>query len=145
MEAAGRVLGCRLFGVAVWAGCPVQGAATTRVRGKHVLQEVIWRRTSPSPSPPSPSPPPGVLARLGPLGALLLLVVQQLGQEIDVLHGQAEDLILAELLVWGMCGDQLAELSERPVHILLPPSLPAVGEDASHNFGVGTWRQEDKG
>lgn len=144
MEAAGCVLGRWLFCVAVRAGCPVQGAATAGVRGEHVLQEILRRRAAPSSPTPSASPHYRVLARLGPLGAFLLLVIEQLGQEVDVLHGQAEDLILAELLVWGMCGDQLAELSEGPVHILLPPSLPAVGEDAPHNFGVGTWGQEDR-
>lgn len=140
MEAAGRVLGCWLLRVAVRAGCPIQGAAAAGVGGEHILQEVVWRRTTPSSPTPSASPHHRVLARLGPLGALLLLVIEQLGQEVDVLHGQAEDLILAELLVWGMRGDQLAELSEGPIHILLPPSLPAVGENAPHNFGVGTWR-----
>lgn len=140
MEAAGRVLGCRLFRVAVRAGCPVQGATTAGVRGQHVLQEFIWRCSAPSATTPSTSPHRRVLAGFGPLAALLLLVIEQLGQEVDVLHGQAEDLILAELLVWGMRGDQLAELSEGPVYVLLPPSLPAVGEDAPYDFGVGTWR-----
>lgn len=140
MKAAGRVLGRRLLCVAVRARCPVQGAATAGVGGKHVLQEVIWGRAAPSPTSTPTSSHHRVLARLGPLGALLLLVIEQLGQEVDILHGQAEDLILAELLVRGMCGDQLAELGKGPVHILLPPSLPAVGEDTPHNFGVGTWR-----
>lgn len=44
-----------------------------------------------------------------------------------------------------MRGDQFAELGEGPVHILLPPSLPAIGEDAPYDFGVGTWRAGGQG
>lgn len=139
------MLGCRLFGVAVRAGCPIQGAATAGVGGQHILQEILWRCTTASPRTSSASPHHGVLARLGPLGALFFLVIEQLGQEVDVLHGQAENLILTELLVWGVRGDQLAELSKGPIHILLPPSLPAVGEDAPYDFGMGTWRTRGPG
>lgn len=144
MEAAGCVLGCQLFCVAVRAGSPIQGAATAGVGRQHILQEVVWRCTTPS-TTSSTNPHHGVLARLGSLSALLLLVIEQLGQEVDVLHGQAEDLILAELFVWGVRGDQLAELSEGPIHILLPPSLSAVGEDAPYDFGMGTWKARGQG
>lgn len=143
VEAVGCVLGRWLLCVAVRAGSPVQGTATAGVGGEHILQEVIRGCATPCPTPSSPYH--WVLAGLGPLGALLLLVIKQLGQEVDVLHSQAKDLVLAELLVWGMRGNQLAQFGKRPIHILLPPSLPAVGEDSPHNFGVGTWRLEGTG
>lgn len=61
-----------------------------------------------------------VQPRLGPLilgllfrqvpGFVLGLVVEQGDKEVDVLHGQAEDLILGELLVRRVGGDEPAEV-----------------------------------
>lgn len=64
--------------------------------------------------------------------ALVLgLVVQQGDQEVDVLDRQPQDLVLAELLVGRMRGDEFPQLGERPVDVLLAPALTAVGEDAA--------------
>lgn len=65
----------------------------------------------------------------GGVGRLLAaLALQQLHQEVDVAHGQAQDLILAQLLLWRVGGDELAELCEGGVHVVLAPALPGVGE-----------------
>lgn len=66
----------------------------------------------------------------------VILVVEELGQEVDVLHGQAEDLVLAELLVWRMGWDELPQIGEGTVHVLLPPALTGVRENPSHDFGL---------
>lgn len=65
---------------------------------------------------------------------VLCLVVEQSDQEVDVLHSQTEDFILAELLVRRVCGDEFPQLGERPVHVLLSPALAAVGEDTASEF-----------
>uniref|UniRef100_A0A3Q2Z3T2 Uncharacterized LOC109511090 n=1 Tax=Hippocampus comes TaxID=109280 RepID=A0A3Q2Z3T2_HIPCM len=65
---------------------------------------------------------------------VLGLVVQQGDQEVDVLDGQSEDLVLAKLFVQWMRGDELPQLREGAVHVLLPPTLAGVGEDAAGNF-----------
>ncbi len=62
------------------------------------------------------------------------LVLQQLHEEADVLHGEAQDLVLAQLLVGRVGRDEFAELGESAVHILLPPALAAVSEDAPSHF-----------
>lgn len=67
----------------------------------------------------------------GVAGGLAALALQQLHQEVDVAHGQAQDLILAQLLLWRMGGDELAELSEGGVDIVLAPAFPCVGEHLS--------------
>lgn len=110
---------------AVRARRPVQGAATARVGRQHVLQEVFLDY-------------PRVFVHFAPLVPFFLLVVEQLGQEVDVLHGQAQDLILAEFFVGRVCGDELAQLREGAVDVLLPPPLPAVGEDATNHLRVRT-------
>lgn len=58
------------------------------------------------------------------------LVVQQLDEEVDVLHGESQYLVLAELLVRRVGRDEFTELGESAVHVLLPPALTAVREDA---------------
>lgn len=58
-----------------------------------------------------------------------MLLAQQLVQEADVAQRQAQDLVLAKLPVRGVRGDEPPQLGERPVNVLLPPALPAVGED----------------
>lgn len=64
----------------------------------------------------------------GVRGRLTTLALQQLHQEVDVAHGQPQDLVLAQLLLWRVGGDELAELSEGSVDVVLPPALPCVGE-----------------
>lgn len=59
---------------------------------------------------------------------LAALALQQLHQEVDVAHGQTQDLVLAQLLLRRMGGDELAELCEGGVHVVLAPALPGVGE-----------------
>lgn len=61
--------------------------------------------------------------------AVIGLVIQQLHQEVDVLHSKPQDLVLAQLLVWWVCGDELSKLRESTVHILLTPALTAIGEN----------------
>lgn len=61
-------------------------------------------------------------------GRLTVLALQQLHQEVDVAHGQTQDLILAQLLLGRMGGDELAELGEGGVDVVLAPALPRVGE-----------------
>lgn len=58
------------------------------------------------------------------------LVVQYRAEQPDVADGQAQDLVLAELLVRRVGGHQAAQVGERAVHVLLSPSLAAVGEHA---------------
>lgn len=110
---------------AVRARRPVQGAPTAGVGRQHVLQEVFLDY-------------PRVFVHLAPLVSFFLLVVEQLGQEVDVLHGQAQDLVLAEFLVGRVGGDELAQLREGAVDVLLPPPLPAVGENATDHLRVRT-------
>lgn len=64
----------------------------------------------------------------GVAGRLTALALQQLHQEVDVAHGQTQDLVLAQLLLRRMGGDELAELSEGRVNVVLAPALPRVGE-----------------
>lgn len=64
----------------------------------------------------------------GVAGRLTVLTLQQLHQEVDVAHGQTQDFVLAQLLLWGMGGDELAELGEGGIDIVLAPALPRVGE-----------------
>lgn len=62
------------------------------------------------------------------------LVIEQSDQEVDVLHSQTKDFILAELLIRWVCGNEFSELRESPVHILLSPALTGVGEDTASKF-----------
>lgn len=110
---------------AVRARRSIQRASTAGVRRQHVLQEVFLDY-------------PRVFVHFAPLVSFLLLVVEQLGQEVDVFHSQAQDLVLAELFVGRVRGDELAELCEGSVHVLLPPPLPAVGENAADHLRVRT-------
>lgn len=64
----------------------------------------------------------------GVAGRLTVLTLQQLHQEVDVAHGQTQDLVLAQLLLWRVGGDELAELGEGGVDVVLAPALPCVGE-----------------
>jgi len=73
-----------------------------------------------------------VLSRVPAL--VLGLVVEQRDQEVDVFDSQTEDLVLAELLVGRVCGNELPQLGESPVHVLLSPALTAVGEDTASDF-----------
>lgn len=104
---------------------------------------------------------PGVRRRLEPLhvpseegeqscggvgGRLAALALQQLHQEVDVAHGQAQDLVLAQLLLRRVGGDELAELGEGRVDVVLAPALPRVGEHlpghgAERGAGVITTRK----
>lgn len=61
-------------------------------------------------------------------GRLTRLALQQLHQEVDVAHGQAQDLVLAQLLLRRMSRDELAQLDEGRVDVVLAPALPRVGE-----------------
>lgn len=69
-----------------------------------------------------------------PAALVLGLVVQQGDQEVDVLDRQAQNFVLAELLVGRVRGDEFPQLGESPVHVLLAPALAAVGEDAAGDF-----------
>lgn len=114
-----------LFREAVRARRSVQRASTAGVGRQHVLQEVFLDY-------------PRVFVHFAPLVSFFLLVVEQLGQEVDVFHSQAQNLVLAEFFVGRVGGDELAQLCEGPVDVLLSPSLPAVGENATNHFRVGT-------
>lgn len=74
------------------------------------------------------SPEKGEQSGRGVTGRLAVLTLQQLHQEVDVAHGQTQDLVLAQLLLWWMGGDELAELGEGGVDVVLAPALPCVGE-----------------
>lgn len=67
-----------------------------------------------------------------------VLVLEEVGEEADVLHSQPEDLVLAELLVRRVRGDEFAELGERPVYILLPPAFTTISEDATDNLWLAS-------
>lgn len=56
-----------------------------------------------------------------------MLVCRQPVQEADVPQGEAQDLVLAELPVRGVRGDETPQLGERSVDVLLPPAFPTVG------------------
>lgn len=74
----------------------------------------------------------------GRASALAALAVQQLHQEVDVAHGQAQDLVLAQLLLWRVRGDELPQFGEGAVDVVLAPALPGVGEDfPGHDGGPG--------
>ena len=62
------------------------------------------------------------------LGLPGLLEVEHGVEEADVADGQAQDLVLAQLLVGRVRGHEAPQLAEGRVDLLLPPSLPAVGE-----------------
>jgi hypothetical protein len=51
---------------------------------------------------------------------------------MSVPDGHAQDFILRELLVRRVCGHQLPQFSECTAYVLLPPALPAVGEDLAY-------------
>lgn len=67
-----------------------------------------------------------------------VLVLQEVGEEADVLHGKPQDLVLAQLLVRGVSGDELAKLRKRPVYVLLPPTLTTVCEDTAYNLWLAS-------
>lgn len=67
----------------------------------------------------------------GVASRLAALALQQLDQEVDVAHGQAQDLVLAQLLLRRVGGDELAELCKGGVDVVLAPALPRVGEHLS--------------
>lgn len=82
-------------------------------------------------------------SRGGVAGRLVALVLQQLHQEVDVAHGQAQDLVLAQLLLRRVRGDELAELGEGGVDVVLAPTLPRVGEHLpGHGAQVADWRDK---
>jgi hypothetical protein len=58
---------------------------------------------------------------------------------VRVPDGHAQDLVLRELLVRRVGGDQLPELREGPAHVLLPPALPTVGEDLAY-YDARRWQ-----
>lgn len=70
---------------------------------------------------------------------LAALALQQLHQEVDVAHGQAQDLVLAQLLLRRVGGDELAELSEGRVDVVLAPALPGVGEHLPGHGAERSW------
>lgn len=78
-----------------------------------------------------------VLSRVPAL--VLRLVAEQSDQEVDVLHGQTQDFILAELLVGRVRGDEFPQLGEGAVHVLLSPALAAVGEDTAGDLLRRAW------
>lgn len=56
----------------------------------------------------------------------------------------AQDLVLAELPVGGVSGDETPQLAERPVNVLLTPTFPAVGGDPTDDPGTRTWGWEER-
>lgn len=64
---------------------------------------------------------------------------------MDVPEGQTQDLVLAELPVGGVGGQEPPQLVERSVHVLLPPALATVGEDPPHDPRASTCGQERGG
>lgn len=122
-----------VIGVAVGTTVPVQKTPATGVAGRqHSLEELFPDQALPSglvgPRPHNATAVAGLQHTF--------LVIQELGQEVYVLHGQSEDLVLGELLVWRVGGDELAEVSEGTIHILLAPALTTVGEYPPHDFGL---------
>lgn len=87
----------------------------------------MWRRLQLLHVPPEQ----GEQCCRGVARLLAALALQQLHQEVDVAHGQTQDLVLAQLLLRRMGGDELAELSKGGVHVVLAPALPGVGEHLS--------------
>lgn len=59
---------------------------------------------------------------------LLLLPFQHVAQEADVLDGQTEDLVLAQLLLRRVSGHQFSQFRKRAAYVLLPPTFPAVAK-----------------
>lgn len=59
---------------------------------------------------------------------LSALALQQSHQEVDVAHGQPQDLVLAELFLRRVRGNEFPQLCEGCVDIMLAPALPCVGE-----------------
>lgn len=84
----------------------------------------MWRRLQLLHVPPEQ----GEQGYRGVARLLTALALQQLHQEVDVAHGQAQDLVLAQLLLRRVGGDELAELCEGGVHVVLAPAFPGVGE-----------------
>lgn len=64
----------------------------------------------------------------GVAGRLTALALQQLHQEVDVAHGQTQDLVLAQLLLRRMGGDEFTEFGKGGVDIVLAPTLPRIGK-----------------
>jgi len=58
----------------------------------------------------------------------LFLPVEDTAEKFDVLDGQSQDLVLAELLLRRVSGNQLAKFSERTAHVLLAPAFTTVAE-----------------
>lgn len=69
-----------------------------------------------------------------------VLILQEVGEEADVLHRQPQDLVFAQLLVWRVSGDEFAELCKGAVHILLAPAFTTVCEDAAHDLRLAGWK-----
>lgn len=59
---------------------------------------------------------------------LSALALQQSHQEVDVAHGQPQDLVLAELFLRRVRGNEFPQLCEGCVDIMLAPALTCVGE-----------------
>src|SRR6218665_171467 len=72
------------------------------------------------------------------LAALRFLKLDDLVEQLYVLDGQSQDLVLAELLIRGMGWNELAKFGEGTVHVLLPPSLAAVREDTANDLADGS-------
>lgn len=60
---------------------------------------------------------------------LQVLFPQDLDQEVNISHCQAECFIFAQLFVWRVGRDELPQLGKGTVDVLLPPPLPGVCED----------------
>lgn len=63
-----------------------------------------------------------------------ILILQEVGEEADVLHSKPQDLIFAQLFVRRVSGNEFTKLCKCTVYILLPPALTAVCEDASYDL-----------
>lgn len=77
---------------------------------------------------------------------LSALALQQGHQEVDVAHGQPQDLVLAELFLRRVRGNEFPQLCEGCVDIMLAPALTCVGEHLpGHDTAVLLQRNKTDG
>lgn len=76
---------------------------------------------------------------------LSALALQQSHQEVDVAHGQPQDLVLAELFLRRVRGNEFPQLREGCVDIMLAPALACVGENLpGHDAAVFLQKETKK-
>lgn len=65
------------------------------------------------------------------------LVVQQPDEEVNVLHGQSQDLVFAEFFVRWVSRDEFAKFRKSSVYVLLPPAFSTISENTASQL---LWR-----